>query len=338
MGRAAGASGWRRIAAALLTPALLLHAPVADAARSFTLVTWNLEWLITPDTDRALRARCQRTQPDSQTRALPCSPGRKPPPARVPADVDALARTADRLRDDHQVDVIAVQEVDGPEAARQVFRKGWEAACFTRRAHPQNVGFVIRSGTPYRCHEPLNDLDVDGRSRPGSDITLWPGQPHEVRLLAVHLKSGCFDGPLDRRFEPCADLRAQIPVLEQWVDARVREGAAFAVLGDFNRHLDRDARQPAGLDGSAPLALMAALSDRSPPGAELWRATESSPYVRCQPDDTHSRYIDDVLISVKLARRATSVRFKRVAYTVAELGHQLSDHCPLGVVLEGVIP
>jgi len=317
----------------LLTAALLLGlsslAPLTQA-RTLTLMTWNLEWLLTPETDRQLRPTCVRNQPGSNTRALPCTPGRKPPPQRQSADYDALARVAQQLHQQHLADVVALQEVDGPAAAQMVFRKGWTADCFIRRAHPQKVGFAIREGTPYRCNGDFQALDHDGHSRAGADITLWPGTPDAVRLLAVHLKSGCFTGKLDRSFAPCGGMREQVPIVEQWIDARVREGMAFAVLGDFNRHLDKDARYPAGPDEAAPLNMLQAWSDDAPRGAVLMRATEDAPVTPCDADDHHQQYIDDVLISQSLASRYKNRRFARLSYGPQDRGRQLSDHCPVG--------
>lgn len=302
-------------------------------AAGLSLATWNLEWLMTPQTQAELSARCQRQQPRSHERALPCSPGRTPPPARTQADLDALARTAQALHTTRRVDVVALQEVDGPEAARQVFRQGWKLDCFERRAHPQKVGFAIRAGVPYRCNGDLDALDVDGGSRAGADLTLYPGTAHEVRLLNVHLKSGCFRGDLDRAFSPCRGLQRQAPVVEAWIDQRVREGVAFAILGDFNRHLDQDERRSAGPDESAPLNLLPAWSDDQPRGAVLHRATAGQPYLPCDADDRHSRYIDDILLSDSLKarqdnRRAT-LRLTRLPYEPQDHGRQLSDHCPL---------
>lgn len=305
----------------------------AATGAGLSLTTWNLEWLMTPQTQAELSARCQRQQPRSHERALPCTPGRKPPPTRTPADLDALARTAQALHSTRRVDVVALQEVDGPEAARQVFRAGWKLDCFERRAHPQKVGFAIREGVPYRCNGDLNALDVDGGSRAGADLTLYPGTAQEVRLLNVHLKSGCFRGDLDRAFSPCRGLQRQAPVVETWIDQRVREGVAFAVLGDFNRHLDQDERRAAGPDESAPLNLLPAWSDDQPRGAVLHRATAGQPYLPCDADDRHSRYIDDILLSDSLKarydnRRAT-LRMTRLPYEPQDRGRQLSDHCPL---------
>lgn len=294
-----------------------------------SLATWNVEWLMTPRARDELGARCVRQQPASHERALPCTPGRTPPPSRTQADHDALARHAEQLRDAQQVDVVALQEVDGAEAARLVFRQGWKLDCFVNRAHPQKVGFAIREGLPYRCNGELSALDVDGSTRTGADITLYPDTPRAVRLLSVHLKSGCFDGRMDRRFSPCERLRQQAPVVEAWIDQRVREGMAFAVLGDFNRHLDKDARYPAGPDEAAPVNLVQAWSDNSPPGAMLQRATQDQAYVPCDASDRHKQYIDDILIDTKLAARHPNRRFSRLPFAPQDQGRQLSDHCPL---------
>ncbi|MDI1257739.1 endonuclease/exonuclease/phosphatase family protein [Aquabacterium sp.] len=300
------------------------------------LATWNLEWLLTPADRAELGSRCVRQQPRSDEHALPCTPGKAQPPTRTSADFDALARTAEQLRDALKADVVALQEVDGAGAARQVFRQGWKLDCFVNRAHPQKVGFAIREGTPYRCNGDLGALDIDGSTRAGADMTLYPGTPREVRLLSVHLKSGCFNGKLDRQFGPCQKLRQQVPVLEAWVDARVREGKAFAILGDFNRHLDKDAHYPAGPDESQPLNLFNALSDNEPTGAVLVRATEGASSMPCSQDDRHTRYIDDILVSESLAARAAQKQFTRVPFAAEDQGRLLSDHCPVVYSLTGL--
>jgi len=294
-----------------------------------TLATWNLDWLMTPRAHEDMAPHCTSQQPASNERTFPCTPGKPQPPSRTQADFDALAHTATQLRDEQQADVVALQEVDGPDAARMVFTKGWKLDCFVNRAHPQKVGFAIREGLPYRCNGDLSALDIDGATRAGADITLYPGTAQEVRLLAVHLKSGCFDGRLDRHFGPCERLRQQAPIVEAWIDQRVREGKAFALLGDFNRRLEKDARYPAGPDEAAPLNLMQAWSDNEPPGAILMRATEGQAYVPCDAGDRHKAYIDDILIDPKLAARNKNRRFARLPFNPQDRGRELSDHCPV---------
>ncbi len=321
--------------ACVLSATTLSHAGLFDWGKDkstldgLTLATWNMEWLMTPATHRELGSRCTRQQPASQDRAYPCTPGKPLPPERTEADFIAMSHTADQLRDELRAQVVALQEVDGPDAARQVFRQGWKLDCFVQRAHPQKVGFAIREGVPYRCNGDLSALDVDGSTRAGADITLYPGTSRQVRLLAVHLKSGCFDGRMDRHFSPCNRLQQQAPVVEAWVDQRVKDGEDFAVLGDFNRQLERDARYPAGPDKSAPVNLFQDWSDNNPPGAVLLRATEGQRYVGCDASDHHKHYIDDILIGQSLAEKNKGRRFARLPYAPTDQDRQLSDHCPV---------
>ncbi|MBB3224974.1 HAD family acid phosphatase [Pseudoduganella umbonata] len=295
--------------------------PAADAP---VLASWNLAWLLTPATYDELLPACRKTgQIRSNERAIPCTPGRDPIPQRQAADFDALATVAGRLH----ADVVALQEVDGPAAAAMVFRQGWKVDCFVSRAHVQKVGFAIREGIPYQCNPEFAALDVDGASRAGADLTLYPGTPQAVRLLGVHLKSGCVDGSLKTSTsEPCKSLRRQVPVVEQWVDARAAEGGRFAVLGDFNRALDQDAKYSAGPDEAAPASVFRALSDGKPAGAVLRRATERS----CFDGDPHDGPpIDNILVSQSLAEgRTLDAAHLRYDKALAE-GRILSDHCPI---------
>jgi endonuclease/exonuclease/phosphatase family metal-dependent hydrolase len=332
------------VVAVLATAALVpsqAHAGLVDKAMALvsgkseggkaglTLATWNMEWLMTPATYASLAPTCTRQQPASNERAFPCTPGHTPPPQRTAADFEAMGHTATALLKVQQADLIGLQEADGPEAAKLVFRQGYQLDCFVKRAHPQKVGFAIREGIPYRCNGDLRDLDIDGSTRAGADISLWPGTSHEVRVLAVHLKSGCFAGKLDRSFQPCQRLRRQVPVVEAWIDQRIRDGVALAVLGDFNRHLDKDARYPAGPDEEQPFNLWQAWSDQNPPGADLMRATEGQPYLRCNDSERHSQYIDDIVIDRRLGTRFPTRRFARQPDEAADQGRQLSDHCPV---------
>ena len=132
--------------------------------------------------------------------------------------------------------------MDGPEAAKRVFRTGLEARLLHPPTRPQWVGFAIRDGIPYRCNGDLNCLDIDAHALgPTSPCPGTTANPPARRAS----KSGCFDGRMTRRRAP-RKLQEQAPSWKRWIDTRVREGVDFAVLGDFNRHLERDARYPAG--------------------------------------------------------------------------------------------
>ena len=98
-----------------------------------------------------------------------------------------------------------------------------------------------------------NGPDAPHRLRSGADITLHLADGRSLRLLAVHLKSGCWERALSSRAQACRALRAQAPVLRAWVAARAAEGVAFAVLGDFNRVMEAGDGLLGGLDEAAPL-------------------------------------------------------------------------------------
>lgn len=305
------------------------------SATDLTLATWNLEWLMTPETFDELLPTCNRQrQPASDERAFPCTPGFPPIERRTPADLDALARVAERI----QADVVALQEVDGPAAGALVFRQGWTLDCFVSRAHPQKVGFAIRSGLPYRCNPELAELDTDGSSRSAADITLFPGTPQAVRLLAVHLKSGCFTGSLASG-GACPRLRQQVPVLEAWVDARAAAGERYVILGDFNRRLEIDAGFGAGNDEANPTSMFTALSDGNPAGAVLRRASSVLQAVPCSSQDNFPPTpIDNILVSENLAQSAIGFTATRLVFDDAEAASlNLSDHCPIRLALPGAL-
>jgi hypothetical protein len=180
---------------------------------------------------------------------------------------------------------------------------------------------------------------VDKASRAGADITLFPGTPQSIRLLSVHLKSGCFQEALNSvSNKVCAKLRTQVPVLEQWVDARATEGVAYAILGDFNRRLELDATIPAGPDEAMPNSVFQALSDGKPIGALLKRASEGQPVAKCWAQDKNPPSpIDNVLLSAMLVARGTGMSYKRITYDNVEAASlNLSDHCPSVLTLEGL--
>ena len=143
------------------------------------------------------------------------------------------------------------------------------------------TGFAIRRGVAYRRNEDLKALG--GRQafqRWGTDITILEGNS-ELRLLSVHLKTGCWGRKQDRddrRRKTCATLRAQIERLKAWADARRAEGMPFVILGDFNRRL--------------ALPEDWAWAGLSPPSAPLLLLTEG---VRFGCDPRYSAFIDHLV-------------------------------------------
>ena len=162
----------------------------------------------------ALRDNCaeQGGMVGGDDRTLPCAITRREP--RSPADYASLRHYAATLA----ADIVALQEVDGPEAAALVF-PGYDY-CFTTRAHTQKNGFAIRRGLPFRCESEYEPLSIDNAVRRGVVATFFPGTSQEFRLMSVHLKSGCPAGPLTAEGRNCDLLSRQIAPLEAWIDER----------------------------------------------------------------------------------------------------------------------
>ena len=234
------------LAASAALAALAACAQPVPGDATITLATWNAQWLMTPDTFDELARVCigRGGRANGSQRTIPCN--LVPDGRWTGADLDRLRDFAAGL----PADVFALQEVDGPAVAGRLF-PGW-SSCFTARANVQNVGFVIRPGIPHRCNDDYRALGLpEDDVRWGADLTLYPGSGRELRLLAVHLKSGCNRDLLTSDTDACRMLQRQVPVLEAWIDARAAEGARFAVLGDFNRRFDRESA-PAGSSPCCP--------------------------------------------------------------------------------------
>jgi endonuclease/exonuclease/phosphatase family metal-dependent hydrolase len=301
-------------------------AAVPANAGQLKLATWNLEWLIAPQELRRLRRDClpDGAFPGRRERFVPCDVATDL--ERAATDLEALARYSRRL----DADVIALQEVDGPAAARLVF-EGYEF-CFTSRRHVQNTGFAIRRGIPYRCAE-YAPLSLDGRVRRGAEVVLYPGESRELHLLSVHLKSGCNRRSLDSGRDACAVLARQVPALERWIDERAARSQSFAVLGDFNRDL-LDDRGPARGPSGSLRSLWAELDDGDPPEADLVNPAEGRRFRNCSPDQNHGGYIDHIVLSRSLAQRLVPGSFERLVFLPDEaLRLRLADHCPVAVTV-----
>jgi len=304
----------RVLLAALLALATAACGTVqAGGARDLRLATWNLEWLLSPDTALALRQRCLGGE-----RRLPCDVVQDRP--RSAADLGALRRHGATVR----ADVVALQEVEGPAAAALLFPD--HRFCFTQRRDVQNVGFAIREGVPFRCDPDVESVSLGDRVRRGAAVTLFPGEARELHLLAVHLKSGCSRDRLDARSRSCRQLAGQAPAVARWVREQADAGHAFALLGDFNRDL-RD-------EPDAGRGLWSQLQQALPAGVTLVDAGAGTPFRACHSGQPFTRYIDYILVGGPAVRWLRPGTFARHVYDDRDAHHfRLSDHCPLSISL-----
>jgi endonuclease/exonuclease/phosphatase family metal-dependent hydrolase len=266
-------------------------APVRSAeprSQGVRLASWNLEFLDVPG---------------------------RGPDGRSTADYAALARYVQALN----ADVIAVQEVASVEALKLVFSPEVYAYHLAQLGGAQRSGFVYKRELVLTPQPDLRELSLQGL-RAGADVALRLNGS-VVRLLSVHLKAFCVTGSLERDNKDCKKLRAQIPVLEGWIDARAREGAPFVVLGDFNRAL-----------GEADDALFRDLDDNDPRGLRLVRAGSR---VHSSCHNKRQLAVDHVLLGGSAGDWLTPTGLSEVRYEHDDLtaGLKLSDHCPIHVTL-----
>ncbi|MBS1200789.1 MAG: hypothetical protein H6R27_1467 [Proteobacteria bacterium] len=324
MRRMPGIVPWLAALGAAASLAACAQSPREEA--TLTLATWNAEWLIEPEAFDELARVCigRGGRAGGRQRAIPCDlvPDRR----WTGTDFDRLRGFAATV----PADVFALQEVDGPAPAARVF-PGW-ASCFTARRHVQNVGFVVRPGIPYRCNADYRELGLpEDDVRWGADLTLYPGTPRELRLLAVHLKSGCNRDPLTEDSDNCRTLQRQVPVLEAWIDARATEGARFVVLGDFNRRFDREFAPGRDRHGRI-VALWPEIDDGDPPGADLLDPAEGVADEACRRQDPVRPPIDHILLGATLGREVVPGSYRMWPYP--RDGARWPDHCIRTVSLD----
>jgi len=235
---------------------------------------------------------------------------------RSAADFDRLRRYADAL----DADVVAFEEVDGAGAASRVFSPDRYAIVITGDTVVQRVGFAIRRGLAFTRNPDVTAIDVQPEAhfplRSGADVTLDLPHGQRLRLLAVHLKSGCWSGPMRRSRHACRALHEQIAPLADWISRIAAAGTPFVVLGDFNRRMEGHDRLFAALDRAAPLLRTT--------------AGQASP---CWGGDD---FIDHILAGGQARNWVEPDSLRVLVYRETDPAwkDRLSDHCPVSVRLD----
>jgi exonuclease III len=258
-------------------------------------------------------------------------------PARSEADIETLRKYRDRTN----ADIFALQEVNGPRAAQLVFPIDQWDLFFSGRYADDLItgresdriytGFAVRRGV----FDALTKRDVpslgvihaaDGRPvRWGTEI-LVEKDGELLRLMSVHLKSGCHGGSLEPATTPdCVTLAAQRAPLESWIDAAATGQVPFVIVGDWNRRID--------VHGQGD-HVWGEIDDADPPGLDLWRLPfnhDSS----CNSGFT--KPIDFLVFDDRAWGFVDQVSFAEIVYDTgdwdAERGTP-SDHCPIVVGLD----
>ncbi len=268
---------------------------LTTAAAPIKVATWNLNWLTTRSHDEA---------------DLPQDVA-----VRAAEDFTLLRGYAERL----DADVVGLQEVDGAAAAARLFDPAAYQFAFIDEAVTQQVGIAVRRGITLTRNPDVVALDTTPeakhRLRDGLDVTLGLPDGQRLRVLVVHLKTGCWAEALASRKRACQTLAEQVPVLADWVARRQSEGSAYLVMGDFNRRLDLPGDAVLGaLDTAAPLTLVT--------------AGQSSP---CWGGED---FIDHLLLGGAARGWLQPGSLRVLTYRQDEAyKDRLSDHCPVSVRL-----
>jgi len=175
------------------------------------------------------------------------------------------------------------------------------------------------------------------------DLTLTNGNK-QLRLLAVHLKSGCFAKPLDnetvtsmpdsskrkvKEKRACTKLNKQIEPLESWIDERAKENIPFMVLGDFNRRFAIDIENVLAEDQG----LWQAIDDEG--NEDLWTPTLTK-NSKCW-GGYYKDYIDHIVLDPRAKTKFVKGSFSQLVFDgkyTKELSRSLSDHCPISIKLD----
>jgi len=268
----------------------------ATMAQAIKISTWNLDWL-------TARSRAEADLPADVHR-------------RAPEDFKRLATYAEKLG----AGIIGLQEVDGPDAAALVFDPKRYTIATIDEPIVQRVGIAVRKPMTLTKNPDLTALDVEAdapyKLRDGLDVSVTLPTGQTLRILVIHLKTGCQTDDLAHTQRPqCALLARQIPPLLAWIAARQAEGIPFLLLGDFNRVFD------------TPDSFGDALTST----AKLLRATEGFE----NPCWDGAPFIDHIFLGGP-ARHWLQPGSLRVQI-FSEFGEgwkpRLSDHCPVSVMI-----
>lgn len=277
---------------ALVAVLLMAFSATYASAEDLKVVSWNISWLT--------------AKPN----------GNNP---RTKKDYDRLAVYARSM----DADIIAFQEVENAAVAYRLLGDDYDYYFSNRLQGPQRTGFAVRNNVEVVEAFQFTPLDVGG-VRYGVDITVQSGD-QQLRLLNVHLKSGCFEQSLRDSSRDCQKLARQIPELERWIDDRAKEYKPFVVLGDFNRRLSLE------VDNSIR-GVMHEINDLKPNDYADLSVVNAKESPECW-NGQYKHFIDYFLVDPRAKKFLVPRSFKEYVYKEKNKKMQkvLSDHCPIAI-------
>lgn len=295
----------RAVAAAYVFSVLSVGIDAIAADNQITLASWNISWLTGTPNDGKHKRKCE--------------------------DFEMLRKYAKRL----DADIIATQEIKDVEGLRKVFGTGYDFH-LSSTGGLQRTGFAVRSGIDFGTLPDYDRLNTTGSLRPGAQIEIYLSETKKLRLMSVHLKSGCFSETEDiseneKISDACKKLTGQIGPLEHWVHETTSETDLFVILGDFNRRM---------LDGNGDRLLDELGQEEDDPEGAWVKPTMQSVKPMCWSQFT--QFIDHILVSDQVADLVVQGSFREIQYDeqdkrTVENGrprHYPSDHCPIKVTIK----
>lgn len=168
--------------------------------------------------------------------------------ARSDQDYEKLRNFAATMN----ADVVALQEVESVKAVARVFPENeWEIVLSDRPSSgsyecrgsgrpstQQRVAFAVKKGIPFEKIESFKELALNNPGLRYGLVIRLTGTSEPLEVMNVHMKSGCFvnDYSASDR-DACETFEQQVPVLDEWVENKVKEETAFVILGDFNHRI-----------------------------------------------------------------------------------------------------
>lgn len=297
-------------------------------AETLTFATWNLAWQRSVPLSQIQFDECKKISAADREKLEGTHPYRWE--CKSPEQIKDMKSIAKKLN----ADVISVQEVEGPEALQQIWPKD-EYDFYVNMNSPwiQRTGFVVRKASGLKIGV-LGDVYQLGaafkdHARHGTELPLTVNGV-TIKLLSVHLKSGCFDHALNSGYATkrdqangvvtCDVLKNQAPALEAWLDDSIQSGFSAIIIGDFNRRFDSTVER----ETDSKVSLYAELSDGEPLGAELFRPTDGFEALPECRGGGSKWLIDHALMT-------SGLRKHYVAGSLLELPVPMkgSDHCPI---------
>ncbi len=253
--------------------------------------------------------------------------------ARTDADYQTLRDFAKTM----DADIVALQEVESVKAVERVFPvEEWEIVMSDRPSSgsyecrgsgrpstQQKVAIAVRRGIEFETLESFKELALGNPGLRYGVVIRLTDTPEPIDIMAVHLKSGCFvDDYSTSDRDACETFEEQAPILDKWMEDRIKQNQAFMVLGDFNHRLSTGSNR-----------FWSDLTEMD--GASVNVTTSMANIKGCHP--RYPAPIDHIVMSPDASKYYVTESsmnhfFGKTADTMTE-DDMLSDHCPISVDL-----